>query len=424
MDRLSPQWALALLATACGGGGGATDDLGISDAIGDGGVPAAPFVTETVIEDTRAVDVRLAIAATGVAAVAFRAEVDGTTPCAETVPPGNAPAQAIRVAIEEGGWTVEDVATVGPGDGLDVLWQDDDVLVLFQGGTSGARVCAPSDLVLASRAAGYAGPILVAASGDAPSAVPYSTDGDVVGDYPAAGLLAGDLVVAYGDTHFGYTRDDFERADLEVYRSGAPEVVDAATGAGTANALALGPDGAVAVAFANRSGTASLDQFGVWLATRDGATWGLDRVMATDPDTSVGVAFDGDVPVIAFFDDEEQDLVVARPQGDGFTLERIDRRFTTGLYADLASDGARLAVSFYYCGRDGRADCDPDEDALRWGVLEGGAWRIEQVDAGGGGERCGVHTSIGFRPDGRAVIAYACHALGGASGRLMIAEEM
>lgn len=411
---------------ACSGGESGPRDAGSGDAPGDGGVPTAPFVVESIVAMTRATDVALSLDATGAAAVAFRADVEGTVPCAETMPPGDAAAAAIRVALEEPAWAVEDVALVGPGVGLDVVWEGADLLLVFQHGASGNRVCAPSDLVSARRSAGYAPQTLVADSGDAPSAVPYSTEGDVVGAHPSAEMSGSDLVVAYGDTHFGYTRDDFERADLEIYRGGAAEVVDAATGAGSANALALGPSGALAIAFANRSGTASLDRFGVWLAIEDGAAWQLDRVMETDPDTSIGVAWVGDVPAVAFFDDREQDLVVATAEAGGFATERVDRRFTTGLYADAASDGSRLVVSFYYCGRDGRADCDPDEDALRWAVREGGTWRVEQVDVGGTDERCGLHTTIALRPDGRARIAYVCHAVGAVGptgGRVLIAEE-
>lgn len=385
------------MTAACGSSGsnGSPDGGGTDDAVSDGALPMASF-TRQVIEEAVATDTRIAVADDGTVAVAYRI---GST---------------IRVATENAAdWSIADVSTLADEQrGLDVVWQADDVIVIFQG-DAGASI---TDLLAARASTGFTPESLVAESSAASS--DYGDPGTIVGGWPAAGVDAqSELVIAYQDLHFGFGKKDMDRADAELYSTGAATLIDGARGGGFHNALAVHADGRIAVAFVNKSSDASVDAQGVWLGVLESGTWTLTRVFEDSAGESLGVAFDPAGEAGLVFEDEDlHDLYYATSTD----LEYVDRRDTVGAHADLAGDGERLVTTYHYCGRE-VSPCDASADALRWAVREKDTWVIEEVDLGATEEICGFYSSVAFRPDGRVLIAYQCRQ--GKSGSVVLAEE-
>ena len=98
---------------------------------------------------------------------------------------------------------------------------------------------------------------------------------------------------------------------------------------------------------------------------------------------------------LAYYDANDTHLKYAsRPEGGTWSEPRtLDDGPTSGLYADVATDGRRVAVSYFDAG-----DAD-----LRVAVLDGGKWKTETVDAAGA---TGMYTAAAFGTSGELFVSY------------------
>ncbi len=294
------------------------------------------------------------------------------------------------------------------------------------------RFCGANDVGLYRRSAGGEWEVetAVVESGEAESGEEASDYGDVVGYWPALAFdLDGQPAVAYQDVHTGsMQRDDFARADLELAwkRGGAWSAVpvDVGAGAGDSNVLLFDGEGRPLIVSHNPSTRHSGERHGLWVfrSADEGTTWERVRLHHGKTSARVGavVGKDGELHV-AFHDPAEGVLRLATlHEPDSFTElaegwrfeDAADPRYDEGIHPSLAvaPDGT-LAAAYYRCAEaeGGLGDCRPNEDGLVFALRGEEGWSRELVDDGGPLD-CGTWPSLGFRSDGRAVVAYQCVA--------------
>ncbi len=448
--RGAESWALVTLATlgvvsltaaGCPSSGEADGVDAGSDApaVFDWGGPEAdPWTVTEVAQGPVGRQIDLVILPSGEPAVAyFATEGVEDGPCTEIA---DDPPMRVRWPLSyaqrgaDGTWAVErvdDVLLLGIPQGLDleVAPSGAPTIATMTGQpVAQIRYCGANDVGLYTRQGAGDWPLetAVATSGQAATGEPASDYGDVVGYWPSLAFDAdGNPAIAYKDVHAGGMQsDDFRRADLELaWRRGGWQAlpVDWGHGAGDYNALVFDEAGRPNIVYHNPTDDVAASQHGLWVARSadGGATW--ERVQLLQGKTLEhpdAVLHEGQL-VVAYYDALNGLPYIARLVDDaaftdlaaGWEVTEIgDHRYDEGVHPSLAvSPRGQLAVAYYRCTRatDGLGACKPTHDGVIFAYEDGGEWTREEVDLGGSGD-CGRWPSLGFLPDGRAVVAYQC----------------
>jgi hypothetical protein len=338
---------------------------------------------------------------------------DGTWTTEEAVDP-----DAFDPSVDD-----NDLLQVGGGLGFDFV--DGTPTLAYLGGTEAdpgqpaPLVVGAGDLVVAERTGGtWNERILVEDSNrnePCPSPQNLCNQGTRVGFSASLVGLDGGLAIAYQDNHrdFGAEQD---RPDLEVFVEGAGALntaVNPESTAGFFSSITTLPDGRIAIAHYIRDAEEERDN-GVWAAVQvTGAEFTQTQVdrARTNQRTSIVAAPDGTL-WLAFFDVDDQDLVVANSSDDGVTwdVERVAEAGNTGLYPSIGFDVlGRVVVAHTFCGSFGDTDCPGAlgfDSEVRLARLEGDSWEIYLVDDGQGSGGVGAFNSLVRTGDGRLGIAF------------------
>lgn len=245
-------------------------------------------------------------------------------------------------------------------------------LLALPGGDHGRQFCGGSDLLLVS------GPPWAERTVQADSATGATcramqdvcNRGDVTGLWPALAVRGERRLLAFQDIHFGFTREDWDSADLEVAEgaSWAVSTADDSQGAGVWSSAAIGEDGTLAVAFCNPK------RGGIWLSSKapggEPAGWqtapvtmrnaGSPPSLAARPGGGFGIAFQDEVDKVLL-------LAECGPgEPTNCPVTPVDERATTGGAPQLAYTSAGRAVLAYrQCHRQtGQSQCAASYDGV------------------------------------------------------------
>lgn len=123
--------------------------------------------------------------------------------------------------------------------------------------------------------------------------------------------------------------------------------------------------------------------------------WNFTSVTGRNPAENLSLAFDREgKPAIAYYNDEDGDLVYAAKDGASWTLTIVDSAGDTGKYPSLDfGPGGQPAIAYY----------DADGQDLKFASFNGSSWDLEVVDSSGD---VGKYCSFAFSPSGKPAIAY------------------
>lgn len=341
----------------------------------------------------------------------------------------------------DGTWSIETVVEPGqnePDDETDLLLRGQGLgfdfvsgepVVAYLGGDDDAPPPDPadgaSDLMVSERSNGVWNERLIANDsnrGEDCSALGiqnYCVQGTVVGFHPALASVGSGFAVAFRDQHFNFADEDFRRADLELIREGPSPLetaVDIARSGGLFNSITRFSGFRVAVAYYLDEPPEDLDNLGIWVAVEgtDG-NFTLTQVdsVSTVHRTSIATnPIDGTL-WLAYFDRDNEDLVVANSDDEGatWTVERVSEGGSTGLYPSVGFDGqGRVVVAHTFCGPAGDLDCPgglTDQSEVRIARLESTGWETYMVDDGQGQGFVGEHNGlVVFGPDQRLGVVF------------------
>ncbi len=199
------------------------------------------------------------------------------------------------------------------------------------------------------------------------------------------GYLYGPLdieVSADGQTAVAYHNHDWEDAAVAVLRDGAWEVsrIRDAGHDGWDNALAFGPDGSLHELGVDPSQFGGVDSI-EYASLRDGS-WTVEAI-GSGPQpyewgTDLAVDAQGTVHAV-YFDAAESDLMYARNDGGGWTIERIYESGDAGRFASLALDAdGRPHVAFFQADQPLREE-GSNSGKVVYGAFDGGEWSFQVV---------------------------------------------
>ena len=364
------------------------------------------------------------------------------------IPASGGKAELHLAEREEGGWqsnlaVVPGAMTPMGGDivGLGFAFVGGAPHLAYRGGGTGGHpnTLFPTDLMLAVRSSGAWSERALAttsadARGDCPGVQNYCNLGHVVGSHAALAVApgGGGFAVVYRDTHFDFARDDLARSDVELYVEGGTfqrALVDAGRGGGTFADVAYLADGRLVVAYQIDEPAVNEDRVGVWAAVQegsDGRTWRRRRVSPsrTSARVSLAVAPSGAL-LLAFYDADEADLVLASSSDDGetWTAEPVESVGKTGMHPSLVlgADG-EPRIAYTYCGPPADRACPgrlgPMAQLRLATRAASGTWSFSVIDDDDGRGGVGFYTSAVTLPDGRLAVAYQDER-----GDLLYAEE-
>ena len=284
-------------------------------------------------------------------------------------------------------------------------------VVAYQGGMKGIDFCAGSDMML-GRWSGTAWQRTIVAGKSTAGVGAVETSGDVVGVWPALAISkTGVFSLAWQDTHYGYAKDDFFKADLELATGTDGNLMPGESvqqdGAGVQTVMTLDGQGRPVLAYGStRDGgiiTAVRTMPGKFTTTKLLSTTApIGPAIAAAPSGRLGLAYyDPDLKVLRL-----------RESDDGVTWgspDVVDRDGDVGRVVSLRYDSmSRPVLAYYSCGtyRPGQG-CDAATDQLRVARREGEVWLTAAVDDGGDGA-CGTALSLWLTADDRMHVAYQC----------------
>lgn len=326
----------------------------------------------------------------------------------------------------DGSWSEELITTTDVVHGMGLSYDDAGTAYLaYLGGEPGTQWCAGSDMMLATKSGtGWSAATTVQADSATGAECKKMQDvcnvGNVTGLW-ATLAVSGDgarVALAFQDIHFGFSKEDWESADLEIALGPGGWAVDTvhdSEGAGKWTAAAFNPAGKVALAWYNNK------VGGVWFALEDSGGpdgdqgWPDEPVQVSPADPSypiqLAVLADGGYAVV--YNDTREDqrgLYYAESKtGSAWVETPIDVGSNTGRSPSLKLDRwGRPVVAYGACNDANSGSCDPQKDGIRLARWTGRRWDLTDVKGGSDPEASeGAVVSLALSPDGAPWVSFA-----------------
>jgi hypothetical protein len=223
-------------------------------------------------------------------------------------------------------------------------------------------------------------------------------EGDVTGLWPTIGINSGTTMVAYRDTHFGFSHSDMAQSDVELAEGTGSSyqvlTVDVSRGGGQYNKIAFTPAGLAAIVEYDETGQSpglyiDLQLLPGSFGTQEGTGGWTSQQLETDGIGEViGFAISPKGVFGLAYYDTTRSLLLYTHSTDGMswsTPEAVDRNGTTGQYPSLAFDeNDNPAIAYYRCNAHLEAtSCDPATDGLLLARQSGSGstWTISVISA-------------------------------------------
>ncbi len=428
------------------GGGGdegdadpAGDGGGQGDAGGDDGADAPPALQSLEWDDPEVVSagavgaqVRAVLDPAGNPAIAFLRPNGEEVECELTAGEPFFPVTRRQYDLvwsarsPDGSWGEEVVAQTDVVHGLGLAFDSAGTAYLaYLGGDPGTQWCAGSDMMLATRSGGgWSGGTTVQADSATGATCKKMQDvcnvGNVTGLW--ATLAVSDdgarVALAFQDIHFGFSKEDWESADLEIAigpGGWTTDTVHDSEGAGKWTSAAFNAAGKVALAwYNNKSG-------GVWFALEDTGGeagdqgWPEDPVKVSNADPTYPIQLtvlpDGGYAVVYNDSREDQRGLWYAESKDGTTWVEtpVDIGANTGRSASMALDSwGRPVIAYGACNDANENSCDPQKDGIRLARWTGRRWDLNDVKGGSHPEVSeGATVSLALTSDGAPWITFA-----------------
>jgi len=292
--------------------------------------------------------------------------------------------------------------------------------IALMGGMEGMMRCGGTDIVLATKGAGWtlrtldgngaSTPVFPEDAAACAAAQNVCNQGDSVGEWPALVYHGGAPVVAYRDIHYGWAMNDFDKSDVEISMGGL-STLDASWGGGTFTSMVVDAQDRVQLVHHNKFRENRAHGSGIFAATYANGAWTRKKI---SDETVIGYrltfASTGNKLGLAYHASEALKLrYLESADGDTWGNEEVvDQTGNTGLTPSLAFDPAGApAIAYHSCGPfvPGSTDCPQDKDALRYASKSSGRWKSVDVETSRGGVD-GNFTALAFGSDGLPVIVF------------------
>jgi hypothetical protein len=326
----------------------------------------------------------------------------------------------------DGTWREEKIAQTDVVHGMGLAFDGDGSAYLaYLGGEPGTQWCAGSDLMLAKRTGdSWSGETTIQADSATGATCKKMQNvcnvGNVTGLWATLAISDdGDRVaVAFQDIHFGFSKEDWESADLEIALGPGGWAIDTvhdSEGAGKWTAAAFNADGKVSLAwYNNKSG-------GVWFAVEDtgGAEgdqgWPDDAVKISSADPSYPIqlaALPGGGYAVVYNDtrEDQRGLYYSESKDGSVWLETpIEIGLNTGRSASMVLDQwGRPWVAYGACNDANTVRCDPQKDGVRLARWTGRRWDLTDVKGAVDSEASeGAVISLTLDSDGDPWVAFS-----------------